>query len=61
MTREQFLNDLKAALADMQEEEREGVLSYYAEMIDDRIEDGVPEEEVRRDMLVAMNAAALKT
>ena len=34
MTREQFLNDLKAALADMQEEEREGVLSYYAEMIE---------------------------
>ena len=50
MTREQFLNDLKAALADMQEEEREGVLSYYAEMIDDRMEAGMTEEAAVKAM-----------
>ena len=50
MTREQFLNELKAALADMQEEEREGVLSYYAEMIDDRMEAGMTEEAAVKAM-----------
>ncbi|MBO4378214.1 MAG: DUF4097 family beta strand repeat protein [Clostridia bacterium] len=44
MTREQFLNELKAALAAMETEEKEAVLAYYAEMIDDRIEAGMSEE-----------------
>ena len=44
MTREQFLNELKAALTAMEEKEKEAVLSYYAEMIDDRIEAGMSEE-----------------
>lgn len=44
MTRDQFLNDLKAALTAMEEKEKEAVLSYYAEMIDDRIEAGMSEE-----------------
>ena len=44
MTREQFLNELKAALSAMETEEKEAVLAYYAEMIDDRIEAGMSEE-----------------
>ena len=44
MTREQFLNDLKAALSGMKEDELEGVIAYYAEMIDDRMEAGMTEE-----------------
>lgn len=44
MSREQFLNDLKAALKGMKEEEIEGVLAYYGEMIDDRTEAGMSEE-----------------
>ncbi len=44
MSREQFLNDLKAALKGMKDEEIEGVLAYYGEMIDDRTEAGMSEE-----------------
>ena len=50
MTREQFLNDLSAALSGMKEEEREGVVSYYAEMIDDRMEAGMSEEAAVKAM-----------
>ncbi len=50
MTREQFLNDLKAALSGMKEEEREGVIAYYAEMIDDRMEAGMTEEAAVKAM-----------
>ncbi|MBQ9300587.1 MAG: DUF4097 family beta strand repeat protein [Clostridia bacterium] len=50
MTREQFLNELKAALAGLKEEELEGVLAYYAEMIDDRMEAGMTEEAAIKAM-----------
>lgn len=50
MTREQFLNELKAALNGMKEEELEGVLSYYGEMIDDRVEAGMTEEAAVKAM-----------
>jgi len=50
MTREQFLKDLKAALAGMKEEELEGVVAYYAEMIDDRVEAGMTEEAAVKAM-----------
>lgn len=50
MTREQFMDALKAALEGMQEEEREGVLSYYNEMIDDRMEAGMTEEAAVKAM-----------
>lgn len=58
MTREQFLNDLKAALEGMQEEEREGVLTYYGEMIDDRIEAGMSEEAAVKAMEPVREIAA---
>lgn len=50
MTREQFLNDLNAALSGMKEEELEGVVSYYSEMIDDRMEAGMTEEAAVKAM-----------
>ena len=50
MTREQFLNDLKSALNGLPAEELEGVLTYYAEMIDDRIEAGMGEEAAVKAM-----------
>ena len=45
MYREEFLNELSAKLAGLPKEEVEERLSFYGEMIDDRMEDGVPESE----------------
>lgn len=45
MTREVFLNELKNALSGMDEEEISSALAYYSEMIDDRMEAGMSEED----------------
>ena len=45
MTREIFLHDLKNALNGLNEEEIDSVLAYYNEMIDDRVEAGMTEED----------------
>ena len=45
MNKEQFLIELAAALAGLPEEDIEKSLEYYSEMIDDRTEDGMSEEE----------------
>lgn len=45
MTRELFLQDLKNALAALGDEEVESILAYYSEMIDDRMEAGMTEED----------------
>lgn len=45
MRKQEFLNQLAAALAGMDREERYRTLSYYDELIDDRMEDGQSEEE----------------
>lgn len=45
MDRYEFLYELKSKLAQLPEIEIEKHLSYYEEMIDDRIEDGMTEEE----------------
>ena len=44
MNREQFMAALREKLAGLPEEDIVSSLEYYGEMIDDRIEDGVPEE-----------------
>lgn len=44
MTRDQYLEQLAAALDFMEEEARAAALSFYAEMLDDRMEDGMEEE-----------------
>lgn len=44
MQKTEFLDRLRAALADLPAEELEKTLGYYAEMIEDRMEDGMDEE-----------------
>ena len=50
MTKNEFLTELRAALAGLPEEDVEKSLEYYSEMIDDRIEDGLSEEESVADL-----------
>lgn len=50
MTREVFLDELRKALEGLKDEELEGVLAYYAEMIDDRMEAGMSEEAAVKAM-----------
>lgn len=45
MTKEQFLQQLRQRLAGLPEEDLQKQLQYYSEMIDDRMEDGMTEEE----------------
>ena len=45
MTKTEFLDALREKLAGIPAEEREERLTFYSEMIDDRMEDGVPEED----------------
>ena len=46
MNKEEFLSELENRLSGMSPEESAGRVSFYREVIDDRIEDGVSEEEV---------------
>ena len=45
MKKQEFLDKLKAELWALSEEEKKSSLEYYSEMIDDRMEDGLSEEE----------------
>lgn len=45
MSKEEYLNRLKQMLCDYPEEETARFISYYNEIIDDRIEDGSTEEQ----------------
>lgn len=45
MNKQQFVEALNALLAALPVEERARLISYYTEMIDDRIEEGMPEAE----------------
>ena len=45
MNKAEFLKELKSKISDMPYSEVEKTLSFYAESIDDRIEDGMSEEE----------------
>ncbi len=45
MTKQDFMNDLRARITGVRPEDINRSLDYYSEMIDDRIEEGVPEEE----------------
>lgn len=46
MNKNDYLNKLKKALSNVSAAERERTVSYYSELIDDRIEEGVPEAQV---------------
>ena len=45
MTKNEFLTELQSRLEGLFETDRNQSLDYYSEMIDDRMEDGLPEEE----------------
>ena len=45
MRKQEFLDALKNMLTDLPQDEVAERLNFYSEMIDDRIEEGVPEEE----------------
>ncbi|MBQ9468683.1 MAG: DUF1700 domain-containing protein [Clostridia bacterium] len=45
MTKNEFLSALQARLTGLPEEDVKKSLAYYSEMIDDRVEDGMTEEE----------------
>ena len=45
MTKEAFLSELRNGLAGLPQDDTEERLSFYAEMIDDRMEEGISEEE----------------
>ncbi|MBQ4140209.1 MAG: DUF1700 domain-containing protein [Clostridia bacterium] len=45
MTKAEFLAELRAAISGLPEADIEKSLDFYSEMIDDRVEDGIPEEE----------------
>lgn len=50
MNKERFLIELASALAGLPEDDVEKSLEYYSEMIDDRIEDGLSEQEAVADL-----------
>ena len=45
MTKDAFLTQLKVALEGLPKDEAENTLSFYREMVDDKIEEGLTEEE----------------
>lgn len=70
MNKEAFFSELERGLAALRAEDRRQVLDYYAEMIADGVENGMPEEEVIADLgapeaiaaqLCAESASALKS
>ena len=50
MTKHEFLEALREKLSQLPEEEIEKFLGFYAEMIDDRMEDGASEEDTISEM-----------
>ena len=50
MTKAEFITELKKRLSGLPMRELEESLSFYGEMIDDRIEDGLPEEDAVKDV-----------
>ena len=50
MRKQEFLNTLRAMLADLPEADVAERLNFYSEMIDDRIEEGLSEEEAVADL-----------
>ena len=45
MNKQEFLTELKKALSPLSKADLEERLSFYSEMIDDRMEEGLSEEE----------------
>ena len=45
MKKQEFIDEIRMRMEGLPEEEVSKSIDYYSEMIDDRIEDGMPEEE----------------
>ena len=45
MNKSEFLGELEKSLSELPEKDRSRSLDYYGEMIDDRTEEGLSEEE----------------
>ena len=58
MSREAFLAELRQRLAGLPREELEERLAFYSEMIDDRLEDGLAEEEAVSELGTPETVAA---
>lgn len=50
MTKHEFLDELRARLSGLPEHDLDERIAFYREMIDDRIEEGLDEEEAVRDV-----------
>ena len=50
MTKQEFLNELSGKLQGLPKADKETSLEYYSEMLDDRIEDGLTEEQAVKAM-----------
>jgi uncharacterized membrane protein len=50
MKKDEFIARLRNNLSGLPKEEREDRVSFYSEMIDDKVADGYPEEEVIEDL-----------
>ena len=58
MTKQEFLRELWNRLTELPQEDVEKSLDYYSEMIDDRVEDGLTEEEAVAEIGTAEEVAA---
>ncbi len=58
MTKSEFLHRLSARLQALSENDRAAALTYWSEMIDDRMEDGMSEEDAVRAVGTPAEAAA---
>ena len=47
MNKQEFLKNLRVSLSNLPQEEIEERIIFYSEMIDDRIEEGLSEEEAK--------------
>lgn len=50
MNKQDFINELRAKLSGLPKQDVEERLNFYSEMIDDRIEEGISEEDAVRDI-----------
>ena len=58
MTKREFLEELRKRLSDLNDEDFAASVAYYEEMIDDRMEEGLSEEDAVREIGTPADAAA---
>ena len=61
MNRETFLTELRQRLSGLPREELEERLAFYGEMLDDRLEDGLTEEEAAESLGTPEEVARCKS